>query len=78
MATKRMRLTHEHTPAWIGSAAGPMRDGVLRGAGRKPPRDLGGVRLVARMYRREREWDQQKLPAQLRAIERSNPSLAGL
>ena len=57
---------------WVGCWAHARR-GFFEAQGENRRVASAVLRLIARMYRRERDWDEQKLPAQLRAIERAKP-----
>jgi transposase len=58
--------------AWLGCWAHARR-GFFEAQSERPRVAKAALRLIARMYRREREWDEQMLAPEQRAIERAKP-----
>ena len=57
---------------WLGCWAHARR-AFFEAQGENPRLATAFLRLIARMYRRERAWDEQKLPADVRTKERNGP-----
>lgn len=58
--------------AWLGCWAHARR-GFFEAQSERPRLAKAALRLIARMYRREKEWDEQKLEPWQRAKERAKP-----
>lgn len=58
--------------SWVGCWAHARRR-FFEAQDEKPREAKAALRLIGRMYRREREWDEAKLAPALRAVERAKP-----